>query len=141
MTMHDMTAWLLLPEPMRRRLDNDAAFADAFLNLVRGMPDTARLVVRRALKKDVLDEMRRHFAAARLAPNDDERNRALSKAHDLLASFDSYEPASIGIRNAEPSVISHNWSPGLAAFQYAHNNTFVRAVPVDTLTIPLPPAA
>lgn len=58
MTMHDMAAWLLLPEPMRRRLDNDAAFADAFLNLVRSIPDTARLVVRRALKKDVLGEVR-----------------------------------------------------------------------------------
>ena len=88
-----------------------------------------------------LEKAAADMRAARLAPNDDERNRALSKAHDLLASFDSYEPASIGIRNAEPSVISHNWSPGLAAFQYAHNNTFVRAVPGDTLTIPLPPAA
>ena len=63
---------------------------------------------------------------------------ALKKAHELLASSDSYTPTRITIRNVAPSDISRNWSPGLAAFQYARNNTFARIRSDNVLNIPLP---
>lgn len=136
--LHDITRALLLPSAIRERLAKDAAFSDAFERLLRGMPSTARLTVHRELKPAVLDETRRLFVEARMAHGEDARKAALKKAHALLASSDSYTPTRITIRNVAPSDISRNWSPGLAAFQYARNNTFARIRSGNVLNIPLP---
>ena len=136
--MHDVTRALLLPSSVATRLSKDVTFSDAFEKLLRGMPPTARITVHRALKPEVLEESRRLFIEARMATNQDARNAALKKAHELLASLDSYTPTRISIRNVAPADVSRNWSPGLGAFQYARNTSFARINPGEVVSIPLP---
>lgn len=114
------------------------AFADDFTRLMHDLPESARIVVRRVIRPDVLDEVRRHFIAARTASDEKTGSAALKAAHDLLASFDSYTPVSISVRSSDKADISTNWSPGLAMFQYSRNNAFARAKAGPALEIPLP---
>ena len=136
--IHDITRALLLPSAVSNRIASDVTFSDAFEKLLRGLPATARLTVHRSLKPEVLEETRRLFMEARMAMRKDAREAALKKAHELLASFHSYTPTHISIRNVTPDEISRNWSPGLGAFQYARNTSFARIRSGETLSIPLP---
>ena len=137
--MRDIGRWLLLPDEVKNRMADNPAFADAFTRLMHDIPKSARLVVRRALRPKVLSEVRGLFVTARMAADEKTKNEALKAAHDLLAAFDSYTPVSISVRNASSAEdISRNWSPGLAAFQYSRNRSFVRADAGKTLEIPLP---
>lgn len=136
--LHDITRALLLPASVSDRILEDVAFSDAFEKLLRGMPPTARVIVRRELKPAVLEEVRRLFIKVRMATDEYTRSTELKRAHSLLATPDSYTPSSISIRNVTPADISRNWSPGLGAFQYARNTSFASLNSGDTLTIPLP---
>lgn len=136
--VHDIARWLLLPATVRSRLSENPAFSDALEKLLRGLPPTARLTVHRTIRSDVLEKTRALFIKARMSGREKEREDALKEAHRLLASFDSYVPVRISIKNVAPSDIAKNWSPGLAAFQYARNASFSRIRTDAPLSIPLP---
>lgn len=136
--VHDIARWLLLPATVRSRLSENPAFSDALEKLLRGLPPTARLTVHRTIRSDVLEKTRALFIKARMSGREKEREEALKEAHRLLASFDSYVPVRISIKNVAPSDIAKNWSPGLAAFQYARNASFSRIRTDAPLSIPLP---
>ena len=136
--IRDIGRRLLLPKNVRRLMADTPAFADDFTRLMHDLPESARIVVRRVIRPDVLDEVRRHFIAARTASDEKNGSAALKAAHDLLASFDSYTPVSISVRSSDKADISTNWSPGLAMFQYSRNNAFARAKAGPALEIPLP---
>ena len=131
---------LLLPAAVRERMDKDPAFSSAFEKLMSGLPPTARLTVHRELKPSVLEEARGLFIRARMTTDETARSAALQQAHDLLASFESYTPVRLSIKNVTPADISRNWSPGLGAFQYARNTSLARFRTSEPLTIPLPQA-
>ena len=136
--MHDITRRLLLPSDVRSRISKDIAFSDAFEKLIRGLPPTAKLIVHRDLRPGALEKARELLTRARMAENTSERQKALEEAHGLLASFDSYVPTRINVVNVAPADIAENWSPGLGAFQYARNTSFLRMRGSAPLTIDLP---
>ena len=136
----DIVRLLLLPSAVSKCMNQDPAFCSAFEKLMRGLPPTARLTVHRDLKPSVLDAVRGLFIRARMTTDDTTRDSALNEAHSLLASFDSYTPTRLSIKNVVPAAIAKNWSPGLGAFQYARSTTLARFRTGETLNIPLPQA-
>lgn len=131
---------MLLPSAVRRQMDENPAFSSALENLINKMPPSASLVIHRALKPSVLEDVRKLFIQARMSTSNTEQDSILKKAHTLLASLDSYTPTHLSVKNAAPSAISRNWSPGLGAFQYVRNTSFARFQTSDPLAIPLPQA-
>lgn len=136
--IHDITRWLMLPADVCSSIGNDAAFSDAFERLINDLPPTAKLVVHRDIRPEVLTQARELLTRARMSEKADVRQKALEEAHRLLASFDSYVPTRINVMNVAPADIAKNWSPGLGAFQYARRTTFSRLRSSAPLTIPLP---
>lgn len=140
---HRVFRALFLPPGMSDKISNDPEINRKFTSFLRGLPPSARLTVRYALKPAVLADVRERFLKARLAPAA-QRDIMLQKIHDLLDDTDSYEAASIQAKALKPVAVSKNWSPGLGHAQYKRETSFAQFVPLKTLdlaTMTVRPAA
>ncbi|WP_446424259.1 hypothetical protein [Mailhella sp.] len=131
---HRVFRALFLPPGMSDKISSDPEINRKFTAFLTGLPSSARLTVRYALRPDVLADVRERFLQARLA-SPARRSALLMKIHDILDDTDSYEAASLQVKARKPVDVSKNWSPGLGHAQYKRETSFAQFVPLKTLDL------
>ncbi len=129
---------LMLPAALTDAIKKDVAFADALDDVLNGLPPTARLVLQRKIKPEVLAQARQLMVEARHAPTEKDAKAKLDAAHDLLTRFDSYTPHKLVVKSAGQTMLGRGWSPGFSFLQVSRRATLTSFGAKASLEIALP---
>lgn len=124
LTTEDLIEILLPPKLHNVMKDNQLLYGDVWSALSQA-PPTARLKVRWDITPQVLNEVRSLFVQARRAPDDSTQKALKDKAHDLLASSDSYEPVTFSVSTAKPRSMRKTHSVNMGPLYIVRENALL----------------
>lgn len=128
----------LLPSDVMHKIKEDVEFSDSMERMFKALPPTARLVIERPIREEILQKVRGLMTDARTAAPK-EKEALLDKAHALLARPSSYRPTQIKVRySVTEAPGKHEWQPGFLVVKYLSSTSLTRFGSSKALSIVLP---